>query len=141
MVLYTHLGKGGGCDGVLSSSSQAALRLLANYSEEQKVLVTTTRRLLRYLTARECLSYSAKNRGQTVLIRISGVSDPVSGFHVPASEEVQGMTFVTPRTGDVEIWVGDACRLDANLTHSGAMSYASVPWKWLSFPPSLPRAR
>jgi hypothetical protein len=133
-VLYTHLGKVRDPRRPFGEGSQAAFRRLAALQAAGKVLVTTTYRLLRYQTVRECLRVSASRRAGHTVISIGQVEDPVLGSFDPSPDDLMGLTFVTDRADTVVVELPDGDVMKPDIAHDGPATIASVPWRLLEFP-------
>ncbi len=133
-VLYTHLGKGADPQVPIPPPTQEALRCLARRCGSGDILVTTTHRLLRYLTVRDSLRYHCRREGGTLVIVIDGALDALLGFRPLRPEEVQGLTFETPAAAAVEIEVSGAGRLPTIVSHATDRTFVRVPWQRLAFP-------
>jgi hypothetical protein len=96
-ILYTHLGKVRDPHCPFGSSAQAAFRRLANLFHDEKILVTTTQRLLRYLMVRNCLEYRGRHENGQLTFNIGRINDPVFGPSCPTQADLQGLTFIGPR--------------------------------------------
>jgi hypothetical protein len=133
-VLYTHLGKVRDRRRPFGPPAQAALRRLARLHEAGTVFVTTTYRLLRYLTVRDGLQLSAQRCNERVVIAIGPVDDPVFGTYTPSAEDLIGLTFVVDRCDAVTLVLGRDQLVSGTVVHHGDTTMASVPWKPLVFP-------
>jgi len=108
---------------------------LANAFQKEDILVTTTHRLLRYLTIRDQIKYRAESRGDVLVITIDAVDDPIKGTYVPLQEELQGITFKVHGKRVVELWLVDSkTSLDGKIEYVNGKTYASVSWQPLVFP-------
>jgi hypothetical protein len=133
-VLYTHLGKVRNPHRPLGESAQAALRRLAGMHSSRRIFVTTTHRLLRYLTVRDSLRVSGHRTGGRVMITIGPVEDPVFGAFMPSPDDLIGLTFVLERCEVVTLSSGSGQIIGCDVFHNGDKTIASVPWKPLVFP-------
>jgi hypothetical protein len=133
-VLYTHLGKVRNPRCPFGESARAALRRLAGVHEAGKIFVTTTHRLLRYVTVRDCLRVGASKSGAQVMIQIGSVEDPVSGTFAPSPDDLMGLTFVVDRCDTVTLSLANRQIVGCDLVHDGDKTIAVVPWKPLVFP-------
>jgi len=132
-LLYTHLGKTPNPQRPFSPATCSALELLRRYRDEGRIMVTTTYRLLQYLTVRDHLQYRVERIGQTLTITLEAVNDPLFGPRSPTPDEIQGVTFTAPRTDTIEIRLNDQ-PIRHNATHNGDTTYAAIPWRPLTFP-------
>ncbi len=133
-VLYTHLGKVRDPAHPFNESTRRAFALLGEYQNLGRIFVTTTHRLLRYLTAREGLHHSAERIGERTVIEIGDVDDAVFGRRRPSDVELQGLTFVVPGRGPVAIRREDQTAIRCAIEHHGDATLATIPWKRLTFP-------
>jgi hypothetical protein len=133
-VLYTHLGKVRNPRCPFGRSTQAAFRRLAGMRDSGQLLVTTTRRLLRYLTVRDHLHLEARRTGGRVMISIGRVDDPVFGAFVPSPEDLIGLTFVVDRCEVVTLSLAENEIIDCSVVHAEGKTMATVPWTPLVFP-------
>jgi hypothetical protein len=132
-VLCTHLGKVRSRREPLPPSSCEALGRVALASRDGRLLVASTRRILRYLTVRDYLRYRVEDHPARRTIRLSSVEDPITGPRRPTLEELQGVTFVTPQR-EVVLLLEDGTTVPSRLVRVGAVTYAGVPWRSLEFP-------
>ncbi len=133
-IWYTHLGKVIDPACPFDARGQAGFRRLAQYRDEGQILVTTTHRLLRYLTARDHLKYRISEQGGLVTIVLESVDDPISGKRGPDKNDVRGLTFELPRCGDVEIRDADGKVLPSDRFEVDGRTIVSVRWDPLVFP-------
>ena len=133
-VLYTHLGKFRDNAGPFPASTQAALRRLATLHQSGEILVTTTHRLLRFLAVRGSLGFQAERIGDSTVITIEAVADPMEGTRRAQLEEVQGITFEVPHRGPVELRLRGAGRIASTIVCKGDTTFVSVPWPALVLP-------
>lgn len=136
-ILYTHLGKVRDPQQPFGTATCKAFRLLARYRDEGRILVTTTRRLLRYLTVRSGLRYSASRVGDAIEIALDSVDDPVSGVRVPSREDVDGMTFEVPGGSRVQIVLKGQGPIDSETVRRGDAGFVTIPWRRLTLPSLL----
>lgn len=108
MVVYTHLGMGVESPPYLSPRVVAALRDLATEYFAGHIYVTTTSKMLNYLSNRRylCWSYTSSPEGHTT-IRITGVADPVSGKRETTSAMLQGLSFYVPNCQQTSIYLNE----------------------------------
>ena len=133
-ILYTHLGKVNDAQQPFPAATRQALQRLASYHRDGKVLVTTTHRLLRYLALRESMRYQAEHVGDSVVITIESMAEPIEGTRSPRLEEVQGITFEVPRKLPVKLRLGGLGEVPFRLTQAGDSVFVTIPWKFLVFP-------
>lgn len=133
-VLYTHLGKVRNPRCPFGESARAALQRLAAMRQAGQLLVTTTSRLLRYITVRDCLRGSASKRGTHVMIQIESVEDPVTGAFAASPEDLMGLTFILDRCDTVALSLVNRHLVTCDVVHDAGKTIATVPWKPLVFP-------
>jgi hypothetical protein len=133
-VLYTHLGKILNPRYPLTASAQAAVSRLARMHEKGLIFVTTTHRLLRYLTVRDYVRVSAYRTGGWVTVSIGQVDDLALGAFTPSADDVMGLTFVLDRCDGVALSLANGQILSCDVVHNGDKTIAAVPWKRLVFP-------
>lgn len=129
-ILYTHLGKIRNPEMPLPPSTLRAFRAIADRMSTGALLVTTTRRLLDYVTRRRALLWSAKTIDGTTRIWISSNSREMS----PAA--LAGMTFYVSDAHRAEIAVNEQTLrgIARNAAdHTGRPS-VSIPWTRLPLP-------
>ncbi len=133
-ILYTHLGKFF-CEGCTDlGSAVTGFRSLAARFHAGEILVTTTSRLLRYVTARDALRFDVSRMGAVVAVHIRYVHDAIDGKRPPTLAELQGITFATPGRREVEVLLPDGNPCSCQLHHTGDTTYAQIPWSPLVFP-------
>jgi hypothetical protein len=133
-ALYTHLGKVKDPRCPFGESTQAAFRRLAAMHEKRAIHVTTTHRLLRYLTVRDSVRFTTSRIAGRTVIAIQSVEDPVCGAYEPSPDDVIGLTFVMNRCDTVEVSLRHGLSLDCDVIHDGLRTIASVRWRRLTFP-------
>jgi hypothetical protein len=125
-VVYTHLGKVLDRRQPLPAPTREALRLLASYQDDGRILVTTTRRLLDWCRRRRLARIETTEAGERLRVRVS----------LP-DREFEGMALTVPAGREVEVLLNDRV-VPARPNppdHSGAHS-VSLPWPPLEFPRS-----
>jgi len=133
-ILYTHLGKVRDPRVPFGPAARDAFARLARADDDGRLLVTTTVRLLRYLTMRDCVRYSVKRRGEGAIVTIESIEDAAFGPRIPAADELQGLTFVAPRGGPVEVYDPAGRAIPTQSVDSGEAQHVSIPWRRLEFP-------
>jgi hypothetical protein len=133
-VLYTHLGKVRDPDRPFGTSAQTAFRQLAALRAAGTILVTTTYRLLRYLTVRDHVRVSASRRGGHVAISIGRVEDPQFGAFEPSPDDLIGLTFAVDRCDAVTVKLASGDTVRCDVVSRGDTTVASVAWRSLVFP-------
>lgn len=93
-LIAQHLG---GCDigFPFRSMDIQALRLLASYQDEGKILIARTSRLLTYAVSQQYVKFDVtKTHGKTY-INIKSINDPIFGSYKPTLDQIRGLTFYT----------------------------------------------
>jgi hypothetical protein len=130
-LLYTHLGKVTSRQEPFGAETRRALRLLARYRDEGRVLVTTTRRLLGHCRAiREIKLSTATVGGEAVV----DVSVPAHAGWRPG--DLDGVTLYVPEPSRTRVTVAgrevtELCRNGPDQTGRPSVSF---PWPRLEFP-------
>lgn len=127
-ILYTHLGKYDGRE-PFSGAVKNALRLLASYSTD-KILVTTTSRLLNYCRATRDLQLSTSMKGEHLAIDVLTKENEIN---------LAGLTIYTPDPEKTTITIngGEITNLQRNSPDQKGQPSVSLPWPRLAFPTSL----
>ncbi len=133
-VLYSHLGKVRDPRCPFGVEAVAGFRRLAAMREAGSIFVTTTHRLLRYLSVRDCLTYSARRGGDRVTVTVEGVDDEVSGRRWVSADEAMGLTFAVDRCDDVVVRMAEGEAFGCDVVHDGRRTIATVRWRGLTFP-------
>jgi len=136
-VLYTHLGKVRDRFCPFGERTQTAFRRLANMRERGVIQVTTTARLLRYITVRDSVRFRASRFGERVHVEIQSVDDPVRGAYKPSADDVMGLTFAISECRDIKVTLGNGPALDCHVVRAGSRAIASVRWRPLAFPDAV----
>ena len=131
-ILYTHLGKIQDRHRPLRGETINALRMLADRFHEGRILVTTTRKLLDFASARRTLRFRSIRDGdwtQIIFARLpwgEGSRDVVP----------EGMTFYVDDPEKTRVFCGEEEMLNLRRNPPDATSRRSVsiPWILLSFP-------
>lgn len=142
-IVYTHLGKNGEGSPWVDPKTADALRNLSAHSAEGRILVTTTFKLLNYVTVRNAIRWSSDEDSAGIAIRIHGIRDPVLGEMEADSVSLQGITFLVPDGKPVRILVkGKAVRnLRMNPPDGSGRRSVSFPWNRLKTPESYVTGR
>jgi len=134
-VVYTHLGKVRDPDRPFGAATVDALRRLARLREDGVLFVTTTRRLLRYLTVRDHICHRTVVVGDRLVVTLDAVDDPVSGRRTPADGDLDGLSFRVASTLPVEVRRADGSRLPVRSVREGeGAQWICNPWPALCFP-------
>jgi hypothetical protein len=134
-ILYTHLGKVQDRARPFGPDTVRALRALARLRDEKRVLVTTTQRLLRYVTMRDVLRYRVAARSAMAVVTLDSIDDPVTGPRAPTAGDLDGLTLGVAGVDGVELCLGDGTRLPGeSIRGSDGTTWVSLPWPPLRFP-------
>ncbi len=136
-ILYTHLGKVKDPRTPLPPAAVAGLRRLAKAHREDKILVTTTRRALGYLSARDSVECSAHQEGNLLGIEVQSCRDHGRESGEVCAQDLAGLAFYVPDHLDCRVSVDGATRGDLQVNspdHTGQRS-VSFPWSRLELPP------
>jgi hypothetical protein len=134
-ILYTHLGKIADPVSLFPPGTVAAFRHLARRREAGTVLVTTTRRLLRYVTVRDHLRWRAEVVGHGTVVTVEAVDDPVLGSRPVSADDLHGLTFGVEGSGPVEVRLPDGKPLASERVETkDGTTWVRLPWPSLSFP-------
>jgi hypothetical protein len=125
-VLYTHLGKMQQPGRSLVPAARAALEHLAVEFSSGSLLVTTTRRLLDFCSARRTVSWTVRTTGD------GGARIDLSG----STGSLAGMTFYVDNPSRTTVMVDGAREVPVrvNPTDSSGRGSISIPWPRLNFP-------
>lgn len=127
-IIYIHLGKLDGPE-PFSPATKNALELLARYSQD-KILVTTTSRILRYCQAIRDINLSLSQEGEHIGIDVSSEG---------SEKDLEGLSIYTPDPNKTHITINgkEAKNIQHNAPdHTGQQS-VSLPWRPLEFPKGL----
>ncbi len=132
-ILYTHLGKVRDVQCPFDEGTRLAFGRLAAHHRAGKIQVTTTHRLLRYLSVRDHVRFEVSRQAQHVLISIRSVEDPVIGTYRPTMDDLIGLTFVVAHCDRVTVCLPDGKTVACDVVRTADMTIASVPWRPLLF--------
>jgi hypothetical protein len=126
-ILYSHLGKVHSMDEPFTQDTRQAFELLAQYQKDNKILTTTTRRLLGYLRTVEELSFIVKTINDETHIC---VTTEFSG------EDLQGLTWYVERPERVKLYINNDLCNDVTVNHDNfsGKSSITIQWRPLVFP-------
>jgi hypothetical protein len=128
-LLYTHLGKVIDRREPLPPATRAALQLLASYRDSERILVTTTKRLLDWCRRRREARVEATETAGLLRVDVRLAR---------AETEFDGLTLYVPEGRHVRVTLGDREIGDLRRNpadHTGRTS-VSVDWRRLQFPRS-----
>lgn len=131
-ILYTHLGKTRDRRRPLREGTVAALRTLAGRFHGGRILVTTTRRLLDFASARRALRFRASLDGELTLIHIEKTA--IDGNN--GSSGLEGMCFHVDDPDKSRVFIGgvEIMNLQRNPPDATGRGSVSFPWLPLKFP-------
>ncbi len=134
-ILYTHLGKVVAPATPLGTGTVGAFRHLARLRDSGTILVTTTQRLLRYVTVRDHIHCRSAVVGGKTVVTFDAIEDPIAGRRLPSAADLHGLTFGVESRGPVDVRLanGDALPCDPVAT-TAETTWLRVPWPALSFP-------
>lgn len=101
-IVTTHFGKGS-----INIEGVKALRTLAEYQNDHKILIARTSRLLNYCLAQNYIKYTSTYYKGKRYINIGYIDDPIFGKIKPTVAELSGITFYTKKARDTIIMVDD----------------------------------
>jgi hypothetical protein len=133
-ILYTHLGKIVDRASPFGPGTVAAFRRLARLRDAGTIFVTTTHRLLRYVTVRDHVRVRAVVVGDKTVITVDAVEDPVAGRRPASAADLHGLTFGVESDGPVEVRLADGEALACERVETDEGTWARVPWPPLCFP-------
>jgi hypothetical protein len=97
--------------------------------------VTTTQRLLRYVTVRDHIRCRAAIAGDRTTITVESVDDPVAGSRLPSAADLHGITLGVESRAPVELRLGDGSPLPGQTVGElDGTTWLSIPWPALRFP-------
>ena len=135
-LLYTHLGKIHNRESPLPPIAVAAFRRLARAYRDGEILVTTTRRILRYLALRDVVKWSACRQGSRLAIdlRIAPIN-PLDEVPVSAAD-LAGLAFYCPADADCVVTLNESeiAAVQMNPPDHTGWASVSLPWPRLEFP-------
>lgn len=131
-ILYTHLGKPGQRKLVFPKRTVKALHNLAEIADRDKILVTTTRRMLGYWLSRRYLGFALDRHQSRETISIDTGSLAKAGMPC----DLEGMTFYVRNAETARILVDGVEVIDPQRNPADELGEQSIsiPWRWLEFP-------
>jgi len=136
-IAYVHLGdRRNNRNGLpLSYSTLAAFEKMAKYYYEGKLLITTTRNLLRFRNISKELIWSYSLHEGSIRIFIDGVAPSILSYGRVNLKDLQGLTFYTPDPSHTEVFLkGKKVKVQENRKDHRNKLSVSIPRKRLSFP-------
>ena len=103
LILYTHLGLPRPRPGeeLFPLPDQAALDRLAQHYHAGSIWVAPTVRVLSYWLMTHHLVWTAYREGERIIIHLRSLHDPTTGPRPPETEELAGLCFSVPASGEV----------------------------------------
>lgn len=133
-ILYTHLGKIGNRNDPFSPRTKKALELLAQYSRDKKILVTTTGRLLGYCQSLREVTFSTIAQENGLMLDV--ITRNRNGGDYSAHADLEGLSLYVPDPAKIRVTLNSAEVAGPkhnNPDHTGRKS-VSFPWEPLAFP-------
>jgi hypothetical protein len=125
-ILYTHLGKISNHPAIFTASAITALRRLSEYFYQGKILVTTTRKILKYCLAVRDLSMRVESQnGSYSIILDSSFPDQLEGLTLYSPDPEKSVVTINGRGFD---------RFNRNPPDLTGRRSISLPWKRLNYP-------
>lgn len=126
-ILYTHLGKAGKDQKIFNTKTIKAFSLLAQFMHEEKILVTTTSRLLDYCRLQNEISISSALVNDILHLSLS---------HNGRLNDLEGLTIYVPKEKQIKVWLNEkeVLSVQRNPPDRTGQSSVSLPWKKRDFP-------
>jgi len=126
-ILYNHLGKVHSVAQPFTNETRQAFELLASYQNSNKILTSTTRRLLGYCRTVDELDFAVKIVGKETHIYLS---TEYSG------EDLHGLTWYVDQPKRTKLYINGKLFNDViiNPPDINNRSSISIPWTLLTFP-------
>lgn len=130
-ILYTHLGKNSQNDSepIMGHKAVAAFRLLYEYYHEKKILVTTTRKMLDYISMRDTTQVMVGNGSLAGGMSVN-IKTPLGG---KMELMLDGLSLQVPEKCN-EITINGMSEVRYNSHVCNESKIISIPWSKLSFP-------
>ncbi|BCJ86796.1 hypothetical protein skT53_17810 [Effusibacillus dendaii] len=109
-----------------------ALRMLADYHHNGKILVARTSRLLNYSVAQQFVQYKMKKKNGKMVIFLKSIQDPIFGNQEITIDKVRGLTFYVEDPKNTIVFVNKE-RVpadDLQLNPPDETGRASIGIKW-----------
>ena len=135
-ILYTHLGKIDDHKKPLDESAVAGFQRLAQAHRDQKILVTTTRRLLGFQRALRDISFETSRASNCVVIGLKTATDDAHPHDKLTEHDLAGLTFYVsnPLRTRVELDGQEIKNLHRNAADETGRESVSIPFPPLEFP-------
>ncbi|MFL0195398.1 hypothetical protein ACJDU8_07435 [Clostridium sp. WILCCON 0269] len=109
-----------------------ALRLLKQYEDKKKILITKTSRLLDYADVYKYVMYNKSVENGITYIDILGVNDPLFGKSIPQLDDLRGLTFYTNDSKNTVILLNDNVinknEIEVNPKDETGKESVSIKW-------------
>lgn len=109
-----------------------ALKLLKQYQDDKKILITRTTRLLDYAEAYKYIVYNKVIENGVTYINITDIDDPLFGKIIPKIDDLRGITFYTDDAENTVILI-NGIRIDKEQIQTNEKDETgkvSVSIKW-----------
>jgi hypothetical protein len=135
MVIYTHFCENLSISDGIPEALRRNLLYLKQLYAEQRLLVTTTSRLLKYNEVSTGLIYTVKEKDNVWSIIIQETIDSPGQTMSLTDDDLQGLTFYVDDPAAVQIhFQGQAMRVSHNSPDHTGRSSVSIPWIPLKYP-------
>ncbi len=137
MIFYTHFGRNSGYP-YLTEPTIKALQYIKEKNSNNKLMVTTTSKLLNYYVHHKYLFWRSWDSSDTTFIQIDSISNEVEGSFIPTAEQLEGITFYVPESQKILLYAGETLiPLIHNKKDETGRTSVSVAWQALSFPSGI----
>lgn len=134
LIQYTHLGTNTHPP-YLSTPTLDVFRYIKEKSDQGKLLVATTSRLLDYYVHSKHLYWHRSTKMDSLFIMIDSISNEVEGSFIPDENDLEGITFYVPTDKQVSLSIqGHSISFVENANDGLGRRSISVPWNRLTFP-------
>jgi len=126
-ILYSHLGKVFSIEQPFSDETRSAFELLAKYQKQNKILTTTTRRLLGYNRTVDELTFTVKQVDDSTQIHLTTAY---------SGEDLNGLTWLVDNPESISLFINGIEFTDLVINNKNNLEPASISiaWKALTFP-------
>lgn len=136
-IIYTHLGKTNlSNENLFDRPTIDCLRHIAEESGSGRIFITTTSRLLNFITRRDGLKWKMTFTDKGVVdIHLKYMDDPIDGPRDVNRADLEGICFTTSQPIKLRIWMKDHVQITDYSTNSDGNRYCTgFVWKRLKFP-------
>ena len=135
-IFYTHLGKVRDIDVPFDPPAVESFKSLSKMQEDGKILVWTTRRLLRYLTMREYIVVSGTLENEHLTLHVRWREGMLFDPSCLSAEDLGGLTCYVPECETVKLKAFGRVyeNLPLNPPDENWRRSVTVPWSKLIFP-------